>query len=427
MAGRGRAEDVMGLHLGAGRLGLGLVVPAVQRLGEVHVVDRLRDGPHAGDPEQREKLAALEAIHADRCFSIAELPAAQPTLERCEVTACHRVAEGAGLSDIAAVVRSESTLLVTTALTAAGLDAQVPRLEAILELRDELGLATVVIPCENRTGPGYQALVAQHAGSPLCDFVDAVVDRVCLRLRTENDQAVVEVDHHASWIIEQRHPPNPVIARLGAAVPSVTLVDDIAPHREQKLWMTNGPHLLLALEAHAANIERIDEALAEPALSERFRSIQWCMSRAVQTARPGAFTDAELEEYCQRHAETFAAHPDSTKRVMSRFRRRDLAGFFTDLNEKVGMPARVLAANEGDLTPLSSLVSLVGYLVDAGAFWDLTDRPLTRADLEELEGADRAALESFEVFASEWAEPGLTDETADRISSRLARDREVLR
>ncbi|PSK96115.1 fructuronate reductase [Haloactinopolyspora alba] len=213
-------------------------------------------------------------------------------------------------NDVAAL-RGDLTAPVSTAPA---------RLLAGLAARDRAGLGAIaIVPCDNLpdNGPVTAHLVREMA--ELVDpalvaavdrtaaFATSMVDRITPRV-TDDDRAIVRsatgVDDAApvvtepfsEWVVSGRFPAG----RPRWEDAGVTVVDDVAPFEQRKLWLLNGGHSLLAYGASLRRHETVAEAVADPVCRGWLE--QWWDEAAAHLSLPAA----EIESYRAALLERFA-------------------------------------------------------------------------------------------------------------------------
>lgn len=165
-------ERPVHLHLGAGRLGLGLVVPTTRRCG-LNVTVVARPNANAFSTTRNHSLAAQSTYHL----------LVRETGERSPVEIDEfLVLDEATRELVDRILKDPRTALITTAVGKANLELLVPRLRELLDVRFAAGVTAplLVIPCENDVGAEYHRLTT--SGPPRVFFLDAVVDRICYRV-----------------------------------------------------------------------------------------------------------------------------------------------------------------------------------------------------------------------------------------------------
>ncbi len=104
------------------------------------------------------------------------------------------------------------------------------------------------------------------------DFATSMVDRITPATTDEDRQLVEQTQGYVDvepvptepfheWVVSGRFPAG----RPRWETAGVTLVDDVTPFEQRKLWLLNGSHSLLAYAGSIRGHETIDEAVADPA------------------------------------------------------------------------------------------------------------------------------------------------------------------
>ncbi|SDU92573.1 fructuronate reductase [Microlunatus sagamiharensis] len=139
------------------------------------------------------------------------------------------------------------------------------------------------------------------------DFASSVVDRITpattdddkrLVERTQGylDEAPVPTEPFAEWVVSGRFPSGrPRWESAGA-----TLVEDVTPFEQRKLWLLNGAHSLLAYAASARGHATVDEAVADPVCRA------WVEQLWDEACRHLTLPAAELDGYRAALLERFA-------------------------------------------------------------------------------------------------------------------------
>jgi mannitol-1-phosphate 5-dehydrogenase len=161
--------------------------------------------------------------------------------------------------------------VVTTAVGPTVLKFVAPHIVAGLGLRDPAAAPLQVMACENAIGA--TDLLRDEMAAAAGDGWDAVASRAVFA-NTAVDRIVpaqdagggidVTVEPFFEWAIERgpfgENPPH---------IPGAHFVDDLTPYIERKLFTVNTGHATTAYFGAAAGIERISDALADPAIAER--------------------------------------------------------------------------------------------------------------------------------------------------------------
>lgn len=186
-----------------------------------------------------------------------------------------------------------------------------------LRRRDSAAAALQIMACENAIGA--TDLLRDEIVSRAGDDWEAIADRAVFA-NTAVDRIVpgqpegagidVTVEPFFEWAIERgpfgQHPPH---------IPGAHFVDDLAPYIERKLFTVNTGHAATAYLGAQAGIERISDALADPAIA-RGVSAALEETSALLTAKHG-LDAGELAEYRATILRRFAnpSLPDTVHRV----------------------------------------------------------------------------------------------------------------
>ncbi|MFJ6653145.1 mannitol-1-phosphate 5-dehydrogenase [Microbacterium sp. NPDC091313] len=175
-------------------------------------------------------------------------------------------------TDADALVEAIATAaVVTTAVGPTVLRFVAPHIVAGLGLRDPALAPLQVMACENAIGATdlLREEMAASAGdgweavSGRAVFANTAVDRI-VPAQAPGGGIDVTVEPFFEWAIERGPfgdtPPH---------IPGAHFVDDLTPYIERKLFTVNTGHATTAYFGAAAGIERISDALADPAIAER--------------------------------------------------------------------------------------------------------------------------------------------------------------
>ena len=159
------------------------------------------------------------------------------------------------------------------------------RLVAGLQARRDAGTGAItVLSCDNLPDNGSLTRAVVVGFADLVDetlarwidenveFATSMVDRIT-PATTDDDRRLVEqtqgyidadpvpTEPFSEWVVSGAFPAGrPRWESAGA-----TLVDDVTPFEQRKLWLLNGSHSLLAYAGSVRGHETIDEAVADPA------------------------------------------------------------------------------------------------------------------------------------------------------------------
>ncbi len=347
------------VHFGAGNIGRGFVGLLLHNAGYELVFADVAEALIA-----RLKDADSYVVH-----EVGEDPR---THEVRGFSALNSAAEAEALT--AAIASAD---LVTTAVGAHILKFVAPAIAAGIAARPADGARIAVMACENAIN-GTDILAAEvrkaYPGDDLDSravFANTAVDRIV----PNQDPAAgldVTVETFYEWVIETEpfgdaHPD----------IPGVTWVPDLEPYIERKLFTVNTGHATSAWFGHAAGIEKISEALADPAVSAKVAAV------LVETA-------SLIVDKHGVPAETQAAY---VEKILKRFANP----YLPDTTLRVGRaPLRKLSRNERFISPASQLAerglgrSALLEAIGAGLRFDAADDP-EAVELQELLGRLDAA------------------------------------
>ncbi|MCK6066730.1 MULTISPECIES: mannitol-1-phosphate 5-dehydrogenase [Microbacterium] len=253
--------------------------------------------------------------------------------------------------------------IVTTAVGPTILRFVAPHIVAGLGLRDPAAAPLKVMACENAIGAtdtlreemAAAAGDAWDAVSARAVFANTAVDRI-VPAQEPGGGIDVTVEPFYEWAIERGpfgdEPPH---------IPGAHFVDDLAPYIERKLFTVNTGHAATAYFGAAAGIERISDALAEPAIAGK--------------------VDAALRETSEllirKHDLDPAAQHEYRETILRRFRNPALP----DTVWRVGrQPLRKLSRHERFVGPAAEAIehglpvdALVAAMAAALAFDDPED------------------------------------------------------
>lgn len=237
--------------------------------------------------------------------------------------------------------------VVTTAVGPGILKFVAPTLVAALALRDPSSPPLQIMACENAinatdllrdemkdaAGGAWGALASRAV------FANTAVDRI-VPGQPEGGGVDVTVEPFYEWAIER-----PPFGDDPPTIPSAHFVDDLAPYIERKLFTVNTGHATTAYFGAEAGIDRISDALADPAIAAKVAAALEETS-ALLVAKHGLSAD-ELAQY--------------RATILGRFRNPALP----DTVWRVGrQPLRKLSRHERFVGPAAEAAEL-GLSVDA--------------------------------------------------------------
>lgn len=207
--------------------------------------------------------------------------------------------------------------VVTTAVGPTILRFVAPHILAGLALRDPALPPLQVMACENAIGATdllqgeirVQAGDAWDAVASRAVFANTAVDRI-VPAQAPDAGVDVTVEPFFEWAIERGPfgdtPPH---------IPGAHFVDDLAPYIERKLFTVNTGHATTAYFGAQAGIERISDALADPAIAARVAATLEETSALLEAVH--GLDAADLAAYRATILRRFAnpALPDTVGRV----------------------------------------------------------------------------------------------------------------
>ncbi|MCA4134886.1 mannitol-1-phosphate 5-dehydrogenase [Arthrobacter sp. M4] len=218
----------------------------------------------------------------------------------------------------AAVVAEISTAdVVTTAVGANILKFVAPVIARGLASRPASLAPLQVMACENAINATnllrfeIESAWDNAAGelSDVAAFANTAVDRIVPN--QEPGQGLdVTVETFYEWVID-RTP----FGDSAPVIPGATFVDELGPYIERKLFTVNTGHASAAYFGYAAGLEKISEAMAEPGVAGKVRSVL-DETKQLLVAKHG-FPEPEQEAYVQKILGRFSNPylPDTVTRV----------------------------------------------------------------------------------------------------------------
>ena len=267
--------------------------------------------------------------------------------------------------------------IVTTAVGAHILKFVAPAIAAGIAARPAGGAKLAVLACENAIN-GTDILAGEvrkaYSGSDLDDkviFANTAVDRIVPN--QDPDAGLdVTVENFYEWAIE-----TPPFGEVHPDIPGVTWVPDLEPYIERKLFTVNTGHATSAWFGHAAGIEKISDALADPGVAAKVTAVL-VETASLIVAKHGVAANTQaayVEKILKRFANPYL--PDTTLRVGR-------------------APLRKLSRNERFISPASQLAergmgrSALLEAMGAGLLFDAADDP-EAVELQQLLGSAPAA------------------------------------
>lgn len=238
------------------------------------------------------------------------------------------------------VTQIASADIVTTAVGAHILRFVAPAIAQGIAARPADAPRIAVMACENAinaTDLLEQEVRANLSGDDLAQleqkalFANTAVDRI-VPAQAADAGLDVTVETFFEWAVE-RTP----FAGTEPTIPGVTWVDDLEPYIERKLFTVNTGHATTAWYGWAAGIEKIADAIADPAIRAKVTATLAETAHLLVTVH--GFTPEQQQAYVDKILDRFANPylPDTVERV-GRSPERKLSR-----NERIISPAAALA------------------------------------------------------------------------------------
>lgn len=210
-------------------------------------------------------------------------------------------------------------------------------------------------------------------------FANTAVDRIVPN-QAPGQGLDVTVETFYEWVID-RTPFGGNVPKI----PGATFVDELGPYIERKLFTVNTGHASAAYFGYAAGLEKISDAMADPAVAAKVRAVLE-ETKELLVVKHG-FEEAEQEAYVQKILSRFTnPHlPDTVNRVgraplrkLSRHER--FVGPAAELAERGVTPAALLEAmsaalrfDDGNDDEAVELTNLLSELDAAAAVERITE------------------------------------------------------
>lgn len=283
------------VHFGAGNIGRGFVGLLLSEAGYGVVFADVQ-------------TALVDAIRSTTGYRVHEVGEGAVEHEVTGVTALDSNRDAEAVS--AAISIAD---IVTTAVGPNVLKFIAPAIAAGIAARPEGIPPLVVMACENAIGATdvlrehVAAIDAEAAGR--ARWANTAVDRI-VPVQPEGAGLDVTVEHYCEWVIDA--------SALGDAVPDIpgaTVVQNLGPYIERKLFTVNTGHATTAYHGALAGVSTIAEALAVPAVADEVRAVLEETSRML-VAKHGLDAEAQAA-YAAKIVTRFAnpALPDTVARV----------------------------------------------------------------------------------------------------------------
>ncbi|CAO4153132.1 hypothetical protein [Methylorubrum extorquens] len=398
------------IHFGAGRLGLGLIVPLLQSSGtESIILNRAVPGANATGSTALGASRRNELLrdHPERCYGLKILDGKASGTQPIRYTAFHtyeedgvdaltlRIVEGSaakqrGVVVTASVLKQENYAPVIAALNA---------LAELREAGEPVG-PIFLITCENTVSaqdvlqaPEFAARITSATRRQVTP-VAALVDRMCVELEEDPSDiyptVTVRTEPYAS--LKLALSPDSEILRDLCAGTEVGFSRHLDVEKQIKGWLLNGTHWLIALRAFQASggdrAMKLNEFIgASPSQRRHAIAVMDEMREGValllrhDPAYAAFVRDVDIDDYLAGAAtailQRFFSTEDPITRILARFQAppagdaSTIEAFSRRFADRINGPLAAYEAEKGVLPPAISrgLLSLL-HLVESGTFID---------------------------------------------------------
>lgn len=306
------------IHFGAGNIGRGFIGAALQDAG-YHVVFADVDS---------ELVNLLNSVDG---YRVIELGADGQTREYKNFEALNSI------SDRERLIEMIGTADVITASVGATVLPRIAEVIAIGLDRRQRPEPAVVMACENAVNATdllAKEVLKYHAVQTRAVFCNTAVDRI-VPLQPEGLSPSVEVEAFCEWVIETKN-----LRGTELHIPIATLVEDLAPYIERKLFTVNTAHCAVAYLGQQAGFPTIASAMRDSEIANQVRQI--------------------LNETSTALIRRFSFDPERHLAYVNKTIARLASEVIDDQVERVGrQPLRKLSRQE-------RLISPAAYLAEAG-------------------------------------------------------------
>jgi len=323
------------MHFGAGALGLGLVCPSISVGANIpsYVINRrsLSDKRN----ELLKRNSAYRIVQSDK----REMPV--PLEEFLFLPE-----DSEKVKDL---VRSQNTIILTTALKKSGLLESIDFITSIIAERvnAHTGEPMYILACENAVDTLWlkaqiisrlPADLSFRLDSSALHFARCVVDRICNKPTVIDGQVTVVCEPFSRWYIERIGGVTGQLENL-LGTPEVAFVDTLDDIIKLKKWVINALHLNIAICAHYHGYTMIDDYLQrDPGgaahLVGMLDELESMFLNMPEDSRTG-FATAEVRHHARTLFDRLMNHPQVVADATTRFKSNQLPTFFEDYGRKV--------------------------------------------------------------------------------------------
>ncbi|MEY9470887.1 hypothetical protein ABH992_003286 [Bradyrhizobium yuanmingense] len=348
------------VHFGAGKLGLGFAGSVAMEFGLDFIVANRGDAGSSALSE-RNQLLAQNSEYTIKYYT------GQP-----DVVSVNRFLNWNHDPDRAALqqlISDVDTVLITTSLDGNHKEIADIVQAGLLMRSANQGTPALVLAFENGISDQdlRNAFMADASSEYLqtidsCSrYIPCVVDRVCNNVRLEESNVLVDAERYGCLSLPVN--AKSLIEAVGIYPgPLVKFERDLEIARMKKIWLFNGPHLMLAINAHyerafdfqeyvCANKGLTTELLQEFALG----CFQACLTRGALSPQQVNELDSDLQATAQSTQKRFEQTPGLVSRIMKRFRQPTkekpswMEEFFSNMKYKVIEPAHAYRDRTGHM------------------------------------------------------------------------------
>ena len=233
-------EPRLAVHFGAGNIGRGFIGAVLQDAGYHVVFADVNEG-------------LISALREKGSYNLTELGNKPTTRTYSDFTALSSLADGEQL-----VNQIAQADIITASVGAPILGKIAPTIEAGIRARTMPG-KLIVMACENAIDASdmlFDAMLDRELVATRAVFLNTAVDRI-VPIQPQGSEPDVAVEDFSEWVID--------IARLDGKLdlPGATLVSNLGPFIERKLYTVNTAHLATAYLGQLAGHQTIVEALGD--------------------------------------------------------------------------------------------------------------------------------------------------------------------
>ena len=233
-------EPRLAVHFGAGNIGRGFIGAVLQDAGYHVVFADVNEG-------------LISALREKGSYNLTELGNKPTTRTYSDFTALSSLADSEQL--INQIAQAD---IVTASVGAPILGKIAPTIEAGIRARTMPG-KLIVMACENAIDASdmlFDAMLDRELVATRAVFLNTAVDRI-VPIQPEGSEPDVAAEDFSEWVID--------IARLDGKLdlPGATLVSNLGPFIERKLYTVNTAHLATAYLGQLAGHQTIVEALSD--------------------------------------------------------------------------------------------------------------------------------------------------------------------